>query len=493
MTGRDAYAGNEHGRDNVPVMGADPVQDEFREADRPGGRPPTAGLRDVLRAPFTWRTGRELVFCLLGVGFGLAVFAVPYGLFATAYVASSGARDAAGRGVPQPAVAPGFLVGVPVALLILLVLAAPAGRVLGRIHRSLAKRLLDESITAPARPTRMGSLIRRVGSSVADGPGWRAIAYSLLKLPLGVIEAYAVFCWTVGLVNMTYPLWWRLFRNHPPDVDLSPVPVLTPFGPFRVATFAGSFAALAAGLAMVSVAPWLARGACALDRATMRGLLGPGRLDARVQQLQESRARVIDDAAATLRSLERDLHDGAQIRLATLAMNLGMATEKLGTDDPPADLAQARDLVAVAHRGAKEALAELRDLVRGIHPPVLDHGLPDALATLATASVIPVTLSIELRDRPATGIETIAYFCTTELLANAAKHSHASHIRIDVNEQSGTLILSVVDDGAGGADANLGTGLAGLAHRVGGVDGRLHIVSPVGGPTRVTVELPMQP
>jgi signal transduction histidine kinase len=150
-------------------------------------------------------------------------------------------------------------------------------------------------------------------------------------------------------------------------------------------------------------------------------------------------------------------------------------------------------LVAAAHHGAKDALAELRDLVRGIHPPVLDQGLPDALATLATAGAIPVDLTIDLPTRPSPGIETIAYFCTTELLANAAKHSHASHIRVDVGERSQTLTLSVLDDGAGGADANLGTGLAGLAQRVASVDGTIHVVSPAGGPTRVTVELPMQP
>jgi signal transduction histidine kinase len=452
-----------------------------------------AVVGQFLRTPFTARTGRELLFCLLGVGFGLAVFAVPYGPFAIAYLAGSGARDAIGSGGPKPAAVPGFLAGVPVALLILSVLAAPVGRVLGGIHRRLAARLLNERIAAPARLSMTGGPIRRIGGIVADGPGWRAIAYSLLKLPLGVLEGYGVFCWVAGLVNMTYPFWWRLFRNHPPGVHLSPAAVLTPFGPFRVATFPGTFAALAAGAAMVLVAPWLARGACALDRAAMRGLLGPGRLAARVQHLQQSRARAIDDAATTLRRLERDLHDGAQIRLATLAMNLGMASEKLGTEGRPADLAQARELVAAAHRGAKDALAELRDLVRGIHPPVLDNGLADALATLATASAIPVTLTIDLPTRPSPGIETIAYFCTTELLANAAKHSHAGHMRVDVGERREMLILSVVDDGAGGADANLGTGLAGLAHRVGSVDGTIHIVSPAGGPTRVTVELPIQP
>ncbi len=133
----------------------------------------------------------------------------------------------------------------------------------------------------------------------------------------------------------------------------------------------------------------------------------------------------MDDSAALLRQVERDLHDGAQIRLATLAMHLGMAREKLGDDGDPLDVAGARELVDAAHRGAKDALAELRDLARGIHPPVLDNGLADALATLAAGSAIPVELATDIPVRPTPAIETIAYFCAAELLANAAKHSLA--------------------------------------------------------------------
>src|SRR5204862_3957926 len=134
-----------------------------------------------------------------------------------------------------------------------------------------------------------------------------------VKLPLAVPQGYAVFCWCAGLVDLSYPFWWRLFRHHPPQVHLDPVPVATPFGAFRVATFAGTFAAFAAGGAMVLAAPWIAHGATALDRALMRGLLGPGRLAQRVRDLEQARARAVDDSAALLRRLERDLHDGAQV------------------------------------------------------------------------------------------------------------------------------------------------------------------------------------
>jgi signal transduction histidine kinase len=196
----------------------------------------------------------------------------------------------------------------------------------------------------------------------------------------------------------------------------------------------------------------------------------------------------VDDSAALLRRLERDLHDGAQIRLATLAMTLGMAREKLGHDADPA----VRDLVDTAHQGAKDALVDLRNLARGIHPPALDNGLADALATLAASSSLPVELTAAIPHRPAPAIETIAYFCVAELLANAAKHSHANKVTIDVSERGPTLLVQVSDDGRGGADPARGTGLSGLAQRVRTVDGQLTVTSPVGGPTRATVQLPLR-
>jgi signal transduction histidine kinase len=172
-------------------------------------------------------------------------------------------------------------------------------------------------------------------------------------------------------------------------------------------------------------------------------------------------------------------------------MHLGLAKEKLGDGGDRLDVTGARELVDAAHRSAKDALAELRDLARGIHPPVLDNGLADALATLAVRSAIPVELATDIPARPTPAIETIAYFCAAELLANAAKHSLADRIGLQATGRDGMLLLSVTDDGAGGADPQ-GSGLSGLAQRVSTVDGRLEIASPPGGPTRVTVELPLR-
>jgi signal transduction histidine kinase len=310
-----------------------------------------------------------------------------------------------------------------------------------------------------------------------------------VKLPVTVGELYAVFFAAAGLANLTYPFWWPLLRNHPPGVRLRPVDALTPFGALHVATFPGTFAAFAAGAAMLLAAPWAARAVSSADRWLMRGLLGPGRLAQRVADLEQSRALAVDDSAAMLRRLERDLHDGAQVRLATLAMNLGMAREKLGDDASP----EARELVDAAHQGAKEALIDLRNLARGIHPPALDNGLADALATLAASSAIPAELTTDIPERPAPAIETIAYFCAAELLANAAKHSSANRVTIEVAERNRMLVLRVGDDGRGGADPARGSGLSGLAQRVRTVDGRLEIASPADGPTQVTVQLPLRP
>ncbi len=213
----------------------------------------------------------------------------------------------------------------------------------------------------------------------------------------------------------------------------------------------------------------------------------------RVRELEQSRAHLVDDSAARLRRIERDLHDGAQAQMVAVTMKLGLAMKKLSgmTDGAgQADLDRVLELVAAAHRGAKDAVTELRDLARGIHPPVLDHGLGIALTTLAARSDPPVELVMDLPERPSAAIETIAYFCAAELLANVTKHSEARHATLEAVHVPGLLRIQVSDDGTGGARVEAGGGLAGLADRVRTVDGRLQLSSPPGGPTVVTVELP---
>ena len=214
----------------------------------------------------------------------------------------------------------------------------------------------------------------------------------------------------------------------------------------------------------------------------------------RVRELERTRALVVDDAAARLRRIEQDLHDGAQAQMVAVVMKLGLSKEHLARGISGArsgDLERALDLVDAAHRGAMEAIRELRDLARGIHPPVLDEGLMPALAMLAARSDLPVELVVDLPERPSAAIETIAYFCVAELLTNVAKHSDARQARVQVTHDRGVVTLRVSDDGAGGARIEAAGGLAGLTERVEAVDGNLRLDSPSGGPTMATVELPM--
>jgi signal transduction histidine kinase len=212
----------------------------------------------------------------------------------------------------------------------------------------------------------------------------------------------------------------------------------------------------------------------------------------RARELQERRAHAVEDGAARLRRIERDLHDGAQVRLAALALSLGEIKENLEAAALPEDDDQARTrmLIVGAHRNAKETLAELRDLARGIHPAALDRGLDAALGVLAESSAVPVTLTVAITRRPSAAIESIAYFCAAELLANIAKHSNATAAKIAAADSGGGLEMTVSDDGTGGARVVPGGGLHGLRERVQTVDGRLVVASPPGGPTTVTIRLP---
>jgi signal transduction histidine kinase len=242
------------------------------------------------------------------------------------------------------------------------------------------------------------------------------------------------------------------------------------------------------GVIGLFIAPWLTSGVRVVDKRAARALLGPSRADEleyRVEQLTETRAGVVDAADAERRRLERDLHDGTQQRLVSLAINLGMARAQAGTAD------DAKQAIAEAHEEAKAALAELRDLIRGLHPAVLeDRGLDAALSGIAARMPIPVRLTVDLPRRPAPVVEAVAYFVVSEGLANIVKHAQATEAAIFVQRAGDRLHVIVTDDGVGGADAARGTGLAGLARRAASVDGTFEIDSPPGGPTLLTVDLP---
>ncbi|MFF7632068.1 histidine kinase [Kitasatospora sp. NPDC008050] len=247
----------------------------------------------------------------------------------------------------------------------------------------------------------------------------------------------------------------------------------------------------ALGVLLLFVGPWLAVRAARVDRRAARALLGPSRareLERRVEDLAESRAGVVDAADAERRRIERDLHDGAQQRLVSLAMNLGLARKTL-KDVPP----EAMRVIVEAHEEAQAAIVELRDLVRGLHPVVLeDRGLDAALSGIAARAPLPVRLTVSLSAPMSPTVEAVAYFVVSEALANVAKHARASRVDLSVGQLGPRLRIVIHDDGVGGADASRGTGLTGLRKRAASVDGTLAISSPLGGPTIITVELPCE-
>jgi signal transduction histidine kinase len=232
-------------------------------------------------------------------------------------------------------------------------------------------------------------------------------------------------------------------------------------------------------------APWLLRGYGEFTRS----LLGPTRhaeLAQRVSHLAQTRSDAIDTGAAEMRRIERDLHDGAQARLVAMGMTLDAAGQLIDTNP-----AAAQALLTEARDNSVKALAELRDLVRGIHPPVLaDRGLLDAVRALALDSPLQVRVTNELPGRPPVPVESAAYFAVSELLANVAKHAEARRVWIDIRHDGGVLRIGVTDDGCGGADPAGGTGLSGIERRLAAFDGVLAVSSPPGGPTVVNMEIP---
>ncbi|MFI6324177.1 histidine kinase [Nonomuraea sp. NPDC050556] len=248
--------------------------------------------------------------------------------------------------------------------------------------------------------------------------------------------------------------------------------------------------AVASGLVLLLVTPWIARGFATLDLAMATALLGPSRVELtqRIETLRESRAGAVDAADAERRRIERDLHDGAQQRLVSLAMNLGLARATITDLSEPA-----AEALAQAHDEAKLALKELRDFVRGLHPAVLnDEGLDAALSGIAARAPLPVQLRVDVGGRISPTIEAVAFFVVSEALTNISKHAEATSAEIVVQRSGDRLRLMVFDDGKGGAALDGGTGLRGLSQRIASVDGVLHIESPDGGPTRIKVELPCE-
>src|SRR5215470_3147642 len=349
------------------------------------------------------------------------------------------------------------------------VLALWAVQGLAALQRSRLRATLGLDIPAGARVAE-----RRpwpVGPWLAAAT-WRQLGFHLLAILTGVVGGGLVAaCWLAPAAAIGY-----LAAGHPPA--------------------AAGTVAVAAGLLLA--APWVARQVARADAASARALLGPGRseeLAQRVESLARSRAEVVAAADAERRRIERDLHDGAQQRLVSLAMNLGMARERFADAPEPV-----RRAIADAHDEAVLALSELREFIRGLHPAVLnDRGLDAALSGLAARAPLPVRLRVDVPRPASPSVEAVAYFIVSEALTNVAKHAQATRAEVAVTRDGDVLRIAVTDDGSGGAapaeggDADgAGTGLRGLAQRAAAVDGTLTIDSPPGGPTVIAAELPCE-
>ncbi|OXM42576.1 sensor histidine kinase [Amycolatopsis alba] len=364
-------------------------------------------------------------------------------------------------------------VGLPV-----LIGVVAGARLIGAAHIGLARVLLGTTVTPPARPELRPGLWNGIKSKIGDPIGWRSIAWLLIRLPLSFIEFFLVTTLFMYAVSaLTYPFFWFTLNGEAmPTFDL------------HVGAWPLTLPLALTGLAVLLAMPWVVHGLTEFDRLLVRGILGSEDLSQRVRDLERSRATAVDDATRRLRRIERDLHDGAQAQLVALAMKLGIAKDELSGGG---DIDQVTTLVTAAHANAKQALVELRDLARGIHPAALDAGLDVALSTLAAGSGIDARITVGLPSRPSPSIETIAYFTVAELLTNAAKHTSAA-IEVDVGIVGDALRLVVRDGGEGGARPERGGGLAGIAERLATVDGRLDIDSPLGGPTVISAEIPVR-
>jgi signal transduction histidine kinase len=366
----------------------------------------------------------------------------------------------------------GIIVGLPFLLVLFAVVRWNA-----RLERARTRWALGQPVGEAYR-RRDGNWLRRLRIVAGDPQSWKDLAWLTFVGIFGFAVSVAVITmWATIAGLLVLPAWYWSLPNDGVD-----------FGLFRADTLGEAFLGVDVGLVSIPVAyvltRWMTEGTLRLGKA----LLNPSReaaLEARVGELAATRAGAVDAAAAELQRIERDLHDGAQARLVALALDLGMAEERFARDPEGA-----RELVGEAREEAKRALAELRDLARGLRPSLLaERGLGPALTALAARSPIPASIDLDVPEGLPQAVENATWFVVSEALANAGKHSAAQRVLVSVHREADTLIVEVVDDGAGGASAD-GDGLTGLRKRVEALDGHLTVTSPAGGPTSIRAELP---
>lgn len=360
------------------------------------------------------------------------------------------------------------LIGIPMLVVVMLI-----WRRVAAWERERAALVLGAPIAPPYADLPREGAWRRLWARLRDRATWKDLGWFGVLATAGAVAGLVLIAlWSTALVLITLPITASTFPDGTTIGDAS----------LPLAFVLAACGLLVAVLALFAARP-LATGIAALARA----LLGPD-VDEQVARLEHSRASAVDATDSTLRRIERDLHDGAQHRLVAIALDLGRAREKLA-DDPAA----AEPLIAQAHEETKRAMAELRDLVRGIHPSILtDRGLDAAVSALAGRSPVPVSVNVELEGRPPAAAETAAYYVVAEALTNVAKHGEASEAEVRIDHEDGALVVAIQDDGQGGAVRTPGSGLEGIGQRVDALGGNLEIDSPAGGPTKLKAVIPCE-
>ncbi|MFF0312350.1 sensor histidine kinase [Streptosporangium sp. NPDC004379] len=370
-------------------------------------------------------------------------------------------------------------IGVPILATTLL-----AARGLADTERRMLPEVLGRPLARPRyRPAPEGAgRLRRIVNPLTSGQSWLDLLYGIVSFPIAIVTfVFTVTWWAGTILGLTYPIYGWVIAAIPGNEGL---PYLLGLGDaiwLEVAFNTGI------GVLFALTLPLVLRG-CALVRAGLGRamLVSVAELHERIDDLAEGRAAAVSAEANALRRLERDIHDGPQQRLVSLAMDLSRAQRQLRRDPQAVE-----QMLGQAITSTRETLDELRALSRGIAPPILtDRGLAPALAALAGRCTIPVELDVQVTGRFAAAIENTVYFVVAESLANAAKHSHATVCSVTLARTGGVLMLTIGDDGVGGAHVAKGHGLSGLADRLRAVDGELTVDSPVGGPTVIVAEVP---
>ena len=376
----------------------------------------------------------------------------------------------------------GMLITLPLALPFIWLLFAVSHLAAG-FERSRIVSLLGIELHDPvAHPEGRGwrGWLRRLRQRAKDRARWKEIGYHLVSFVTSIVGFVIIsLAWGASVAFIAMPAY---LESLPGDAAR--------FWLFEISTYSGALIMATVGAVLFLLAPTITRAVVGVQTGLARLLIGRTRdaeLTEQVSRLEESRSAAVDSAEAERRRIERDLHDGAQQRLVALAAGLGSAREKFDSGD----IAGGRELVSHACEESKAALKEIRDLVRGIHPVILeDRGLDAALSAVVARSPIPVTLQVAPMTRPSAPAESAAYFVVNEALTNVARHSQATRAHVSIARSGNRLIVEIHDDGVGGADASKGTGLQGLRDRVIGQGGSLHVISPEGGPTTISVEVP---